>query len=89
LTDLSIFQQHIWMTHVFVCKVGPYTLQSASTEQKKRRKLSWVATIYVCAGKKLSITRTEDHSTILSLSHGSSSRYCRACSSRKLQLFGH
>lgn len=59
LTDLSIFQQHIWMTHVFVCKVGPYTLQSASTEQKKRRKLSWVATIYVCAWKKLSITRTE------------------------------
>lgn len=36
LTDLSIFQQHIWTTHVCVCKVGPYTLQSASTEYKKK-----------------------------------------------------
>lgn len=51
LTDLSIFQQHIWTTHVFVCKVGPYTLQSASTEQKKKKEIIMSGN-YICMCRK-------------------------------------
>lgn len=67
LTDLSIFQQHIWMTHVFVCKVGPYTLQSASTEQKKKKEIIMSGN-YICMCRKKNY-RLQEQRTIR--------RFCR------------